>query len=60
MKQDKTSEQLEYDSAKAQQPEQKQSYTPRPKSQIILAWVLIAEVVLAILGSCYWQMFGKF
>lgn len=60
MEQDRSSEQLEYDSAKAQQPEQKQPYTPRPKSQIILAWVLIAVVVLAILGSCYWQIFGKF
>ena len=60
MKQNKTSEQLEYDSAKAQQKDEKRSYTPRPKSQIILAWVLIAVVVLASLGSCYWQMFGKF
>ena len=60
MKQEKSTEQLEYASAEAQQKDEKQLYTPRPKSQIILAWVLIAVVVLAILGSCYWQIFGKF
>lgn len=60
MKQEQTSEQLEYSSAKAQQDEQQTPYTPRPKSQLVLAWILIAVVVLGILGSCYWQMFGKF
>ena len=39
---------------------QKQDYTPRPKSQIVLAWVLIAVVVFGILGMCYWEIFGKF
>lgn len=60
MKQEKTSEQLEYTSAEAQHSGQKQPYTPRPRSQLILAWVLIAVVVFAILGMCYWQIFGKF
>ncbi len=60
MKQEKTSEQLEYASAEAQRKEERQPYTPRPKSQIILAWVLIAVVVFAVLGMCYWQIFGKF
>ena len=57
MERDRSSEQLEYNSAKAQQPEQKQPYTPRPKSQIILAWVLIAIMVIAVLNICYWQIF---
>ena len=35
-------------------------YTPRPKSQIVLAWVLLAIVIFAIGGMCYWQIFGKF
>ncbi len=60
MKQEKTSEQLEYTSAEAQRGRRKQPYTPRPRSQLILAWVLIAVVVFAILGMCYWQIFGKF
>lgn len=39
---------------------QKQDYTPRPKSQIVLAWVLAVVVVLAFLGTCYWLMYGGF
>ena len=31
---------------------QKQDYTPRPKSQIVLAWVLVVVLVLAFLGTC--------
>ena len=38
----------------------KKPYTPRPKSHIILAWVLLAIVIFAIGGMCYWEMFGKF
>lgn len=58
MKDEPTSEQLDYQSA-----EQKDSgphYTPRPRSQIILAWVLLAVVLFAIFGMCYWEMFGIF
>ena len=32
-----------------------QSYKPRPKWQIIYAWVLIAIVVAGIACSIYWQ-----
>ena len=39
---------------------QKQDYTPRPKSQVVLAWVLVVVVVLAFLGTCYWLMYGGF
>ena len=60
MKQEHSSEQLEYQSAHAQQEQEKTPYTPRPKSQIVLAWVLLAIVIFAILGMCYWQIFGKF
>ena len=42
------------------QPEEKTPYMPRPKSHIILAWVLLAIVIFAIGGMCYWEMFGKF
>ena len=36
---ERSTEELEYKSAHAQ-PEEKRPYTPRPKSQIVLAWVL--------------------
>ena len=45
---------------KQSQEQEKTPYTPRPKSQIVLAWVLLAIVIFAIGGMCYWQMFGKF
>ena len=55
----RSTEELEYKSAHAQ-PEGKSPYTPRPKSQIVLAWVLLAIVIFAIGGMCYWQIFWKF
>ena len=56
---ERSSEELEYRSSHSET-EEKPHYTPRPRSQIILAWVLLAVVIFAILGSCYWQIFGKF
>lgn len=56
---ERSTEELEYKSAHAQ-PEEKTPYTPRPKSHIILAWVLLAIMIFAIGGMCYWEMFGKF
>ena len=53
---ERSTEELEYKSAHAQ-PEEKRPYT---KSQIVLAWVLLAVVLFAIGGMCYWQMFGRF
>lgn len=38
-----------------QEPEK---YTPRPKWQIALAWVLFAIVVISIINICYWEIFG--
>ena len=54
-----STENLEYLSSHSEQPE-KQEYTPRPRYQTVIAWVLLAVVIFAILGSCYWQIFGKF
>lgn len=54
-----SSEELDYRSSHPEE-EEKPRYTPRPRSQIILAWVLLAVVIFAILGSCYWQIFGIF
>ena len=55
-----SSERLDYQSGQRNEKEQKHTYTPRPKSQIVLAWVLIAIVVFGVLGMCYWEIFGKF
>lgn len=43
-----------------QLPKEKKKYTPRPKGQLALAWVLIAIVLFAFLGMCYWMVaYGK-
>ncbi len=34
--------------------EEKPHYEPRPRWQIIWAWVLIAIVLVGFLGYCYW------
>ena len=60
MKDDYSSERLEYQSGQRNEKEQRGEYTPRPKSQIVLAWVLAVVVVLAFLGTCYWLMYGGF
>ena len=47
-------------SANEQAPVEEKKYTPRPKGQLILAWVMIAVVLFAFLGTCYWMVFyGK-
>ena len=50
MDNDYSSERLEYQSGQRNEKERRGEYTPRPKSQIVLAWVLIAVVVFGILG----------
>ena len=42
------------------QPEEKEPYTPRPKLQLVVAGVLIAIVLFAFIGMCYWMaVYGK-
>lgn len=55
----RSTEELEHTSAKAQEPE-KQEYTPRPKWQLVLAWLCAGAVALGFLGMCYWLAFGRF
>lgn len=52
----RTTEQLTEQSARETENERGE-YTPRPKSQIILAWILAGVVIFAFLGTCYWMMF---
>lgn len=59
MNMDHNTENLEHFSAN-QQKEEKKEYHERPVSHRILAWVLIAVVVLAFLGTCYWlALYGR-
>ena len=57
--QEHNSESLEYRSNQRME-EEHEHYTPRPKSHIILAWILLGVMAVAILGMCYWQIFGIF
>ena len=60
MKDERTTEALE--NAKSeyerQTEESKQTYVPRPKSQLVLAWILLAIVVLGVINLCYIQITG--
>ena len=40
-----------------QEPEQK-PYVPRPKWQVVMAWVLLGIVILGVLNLCYWEIFS--
>ena len=60
MNNDQSTDRREYQSGQRIENEQRGEYTPRPKHQIVLAWVLIAIVVLGVLGMCYWEINGKF
>lgn len=53
---DHTPENLEHLSREAQTPEEKEVYTPRPKGHLVLAWLLIAVVLFAFVGMCYWMV----
>lgn len=60
MEEERESEQLRYESERAQkETEPEKGYTPRTRYQIVLAWILLAVVLFAIGGMCYWQMTFK-
>lgn len=56
MQEERTPEALESARSEYERQEQKQEYVPRPKWHIVMAWVLIAIVILGIINLCYWQM----
>lgn len=49
------SESLEGVRREYERQEEKEQYVPRPRWQIVMAWVLFAIVVLGIINICYWQ-----
>ena len=53
-----TPEELELLRRSQQAEEEKWHYAPRPKWQIVGAWILIAILVLGIINVCYWQIHG--
>ena len=38
--------------------EKNRPYTPRPKWQVIMAWVLLIIVILGVINICYWEITG--
>lgn len=38
---------------------QKEPYIPRPRWQIVMAWVLFAIVVLGVINICWLQITGR-
>ena len=51
-----TPENLDHFSEENQKIDMKQEYKPRPIGHLILAWALIAVVLFAFLGTCYWMI----
>lgn len=51
-----STEDLEKISQIRMQEESESHYTERPKSQRILAWILVVLMVIGIFFYCYWQM----
>ena len=38
--------------------EEHKPYEPRPKWQVVMAWVLLGIVILGVLNICYWEIFS--
>ena len=49
-------EQLEGMAAQKQEIKPEKRYIPRPKWQLVLAWIVIAVVLFAFLGTIYWMI----
>ncbi len=55
MREERTTEELEGVRSEYEREQEREPYTPRPRWQIAMAWVLFGIVVLGILNLCYWQ-----
>ena len=55
MREEQTTEALENARETYERQNQEDPYVPRPRWQIVMAWVLFAIVVLGIVNICYWQ-----
>lgn len=54
------SENLEHYSASQTEEKEKTPYVERPLMHRIVSWLLIAVVLFAFLGTCYWlAMYGR-
>ncbi len=48
----------ELEKLQAHMEKEEKPYVPRPKWQIVMAWVLLAIVILGVINLCYWQITG--
>ncbi len=53
---DHTPENLENISTEHHNLQEEKKYAPRPIGHLVVAWVLIAIVLFAFLGTCYWMI----
>lgn len=53
---DHSPENLDHISSEHLNLQDEKKYTPRPIGQLIVAWVLIAIVLFAFIGTCYWMI----
>lgn len=54
---DHNTESLDHYSASQHECAEKETYTPRPIMHRVVSWLLIAIVLFAFLGTCYWLAF---
>lgn len=59
MRQDRTTEGLNGAREDYERQNEKEPYVPRPKWQIVMAWVLFAIVVLGVINICWLQITGR-
>lgn len=59
MRQDHTTEGLDGIREEYSRQTQKEPYVPRPKWQIVMAWVLFGIVVLGVINICWLQITGQ-
>ena len=59
MRQERSTEGLDGVREHYERQNQRDPYIPRPKWQIVMAWVLFAIVVLGVVNICWLQITGQ-
>lgn len=59
MRQDHSTEGLDGVREEYERQNEREPYIPRPKWQLVLAWVLFGVVVLGIINICWLQFTGR-
>ncbi len=58
MREERSTEALDGIRESYERQEQKEPYVPRPKWQLVMAWVLLGIVVLGIIDLCWIEITG--